>query len=282
MRTFKRKEGSGRPTVLSTNDKRRITSIALHHPTWSPGQIKRHLSLRPIARTISNDLKKNNFVRRSVKPKPALEEAQKVERVKWAREKLNQDFSHVVFVDEASFWSNTYKKKVLVKKGQRPTKYVPSHGFKVHVWGAISLFGKVGFHTFTESFKAKTCCKILENILLPGVENSIEQYYGDDWSLMQDNHPVHTSDKVMKWVSLNAPHYIKMPGYSPDLNPMENIWGIMKTKIQEMEIESVGSLERAVQETWENVTLESIQNCVSSMNNRCEMIIESEGSPIDY
>ncbi len=281
-KSFERKKGSGRPPALNTTNKRRINALASNHPTWSAAYIRKYLNLRVSARTIANYLKSANFVLRSTIPKPKLNDKQKNDRVTWSQQNHNFDFSQIIFADEASFWSNTYKKKVRVRRGQSSVQNVPSHGFKVHAWGAISLFGKVGLRIFSNNLNSQGYCDILETTLLPGIEESVEEYLGDQWIFAHDNHPVHTSSQVKEWFKQNGLQSFPLPAYSPDLNPIENIWGMMKSQMQGMEIETPGDLKSAIQKTWDSITIESIQNCISSMNNRCKMVIENLGNPIGY
>ena len=50
---------------------------------------------------------------------------------------------------------------------------------------------------------------------------------------------------------------IDWPGNSPDLNPIENAWNQIKTKLQDMQITSIPTLKEAIKDVWENqLTLE--------------------------
>lgn len=61
---------------------------------------------------------------------------------------------------------------------------------------------------------------------------SISLYPDGCFSFWQDNAPCHKGKTTMKWLQDYIPPLIQVPAHSPDLNPIELIWGIMKTRIQ--------------------------------------------------
>jgi transposase len=56
---------------------------------------------------------------------------------------------------------------------------------------------------------------------------------------MQDNAPVHTSRSSIAFLEENKVQTLGLPANSPDLNPIENIWGLMKKKHSEFEIKTL-------------------------------------------
>jgi transposase len=52
------------------------------------------------------------------------------------------------------------------------------------------------------------------------------------WKFLQDNAPYHRSKVVLDWLEEQKVDLIKLPPYSPDLNPIENLWANLKTRIE--------------------------------------------------
>lgn len=57
---------------------------------------------------------------------------------------------------------------------------------------------------------------------------------------MQDNSPLHQAHLIQDLLGELHIEVIDWPPYSPDLNPIENLWALMKAKIYELrpELES--------------------------------------------
>ena len=78
-------------------------------------------------------------------------------------------------------------------------------------------------------------------------------------------------------------HFSDWPPQSPDLNPIENLWRIVKHSIAKLPVaKSVGELEIQVQKEWNKVSLETIQSLVDSMPQRIAGVIAAKGGHTHY
>lgn len=94
--------------------------------------------------------------------------------------------------------------------------------------------------------------------------------------VMQDNAPAHTSAKTTEDLRERHIRPISLPANSPDLNPKEAVWDMMKNYIQQ-NYPSVGggkqrsqvSLRQIVKEAWDSVSPEDLLRLLESMPSRC-------------
>ena len=70
------------------------------------------------------------------------------------------------------------------------------------------------------------------------------------------------------------------PAQSPDLNPIEGIWNIIKQRLRRRVFESEEEMKEALQEEWDKITLEEIRERIASMPGRCSRLVKSGGRPI--
>lgn len=119
---------------------------------------------------------------------------------------------------------------------------------------------------------------ILQTQLLPAAQ----RMYGKDWRLQQDNDPKHTSRVAKEFIAQNGIKTMDWPSNSPDLNPIENLWQIIKNKVEKRMPRNIEELGEFLAEEWEAVPEETVINLVKSIKNRCEMVLEKNGDRISY
>jgi hypothetical protein len=102
--------------------------------------------------------------------------------------------------------------------------------------------------------------------------------------LMQDNAPGHAAEYTKKECKSRDIKLIFWPVFSPDLNPIETVWNIMKNYIQENYEEklSYDKLRIAVKEAWEAVEEDKLAELLLSMHVRCEAVIAANGMHIKF
>ncbi|KAI0993934.1 hypothetical protein K3495_g14250 [Podosphaera aphanis] len=113
---------------------------------------------------------------------------------------------------------------------------------------------------------------------------------GQDYIFMHDNASAHKGRPAREFLDANGVESMPWPANSPDLNPIENVWSMMKYYIQERypEFERMRQRNRAeirpiVLEAWyHSTTEEKLTQPIGSMARRCEKVLNANGGPISY
>ena len=69
---------------------------------------------------------------------------------------------------------------------------------------------------------------------------------------------------------------------SPDQNPIENVWRILKIRLVKKNISSIYSLKVELRKAWNELPVEYARNLVNSMERRVLSLIEAEGDYTMY
>jgi transposase len=282
---------SGRPRKLSSEKRRQIGMVIKHDHFTTAKELKTMLEekypeLEVSERTVRRDLNRLGFT--SVLPRkvPILTQQARDNRLSWARDHLHYNWNKVVFSDETTIqmFCNTTRAWSREKK---PVQPMVKHPFKAHVWAAINIKGKIGIHIFTENLNRHLYREILNNHLYNNANNLV----GHRWVFQQDNDPKHTSHDVQGDLEIHLPRRVlPWPSYSPDLNPIENVWAILKQniekRIKKMVIEkkkiSQTVFLNLIREEWDGLEKKVIVNNISSMKKRVQACIEARGGHTNY
>jgi hypothetical protein len=101
----------------------------------------------------------------------------------------------------------------------------PTRSPQITVWSGISTRGSTPLIFIEGSVDTQKYIEILEKDLIKTMDN----LYTDGYIFQQDNAPIHKSRTAKKWfadIGLVVKDWLPM---SPDLSPIENLWGIIKT-----------------------------------------------------
>ena len=71
---------------------------------------------------------------------------------------------------------------------------------------------------------------------------------------------------------------------SPDLNPIENLWHILRSNIRKRKVQprNKQAIIEALQEEWGKIDMEKVQNLCLSMLRRLQAVIDAKGGSTKY
>ena len=163
------------------------------------------------------------------------------------------------------------------RKDEKNITSIRKYSKKVNCWGAIFKGGKCSLKLFTQNMDAEFYVKILTEKF-----NEMRSMWKKNWELQFDNDPKYKSKLAQEYLKNHKIVTLEWPLYSPDLNPIENIWRIMVWKLRKKNISTQSNLIVLVNQEWEKIDQEQIDNWIDSMSGRIIEWIDHDGDRIKY
>lgn len=274
-----RRSGSSAPQKLRANDKRRVIGITQKNPKKSAKKIAAlaHEKGSPLVcdRTIQRYLKSVGWNKTVPLKRPYMTKKMMEKRVQWCLQNRNTDWTKVLFTDESSFQLYRITAKQWGKK--RKAIPVPKHSPSLMVWGGMSYRGKTCLAIVSGMINSEKYTETLNGYLL----DCMKVYYPDGWVFQQDNAPCHKSKYSTAWFAKHNITVMDWPPGSPDLNPIERLWAIIKQKLEDQNPSNLTDLKEKILKIWEEIPYETLESLIQSMPSRIEKCILTEGKTIE-
>ncbi|KAI3355034.1 hypothetical protein L3Q82_017853, partial [Scortum barcoo] len=143
------------------------------------------------------------------------------------------------------------------------------------VWGYMSAEAGIAIEElqFTEgTMNANMYCDILKQSMIPSLRK-----LGRRALFQHDNDPKHTSKTTTALLKKLRVKVLDWPSMSPDLNPIEQLWGILKRKLEERKVSNIHQLRDVVMEEWKRIPVATCEALVNSMLKRVKAVLENNG-----
>ena len=238
---------------------------------------------RPSVRTIQRRLFKSGLKSFRAARKPLLSPKNIWDRIAFCRkyESWTPDqWKKVIFSDETSicqFYSTVSRVRRPV--GQRYNEKFVTHTVKnapkVMIWGAISGSGRCGlwFMPPGTTINGAVYLEILKEKVPPFIA-----IYGCT-HFQHDGAPCHQTKPVGAWLQQNGIAQLgPWPGNSPDLNPIEHCWVLLKKKVAYRNPTSIPALCDAIKHVWvTEIGPEYCEKLCLSMPDRIAAVLRNSG-----
>ena len=86
--------------------------------------------------------------------------------------------------------------------------------------------------------------------------------------MQQDNDPKHTAKTTKEFIRGKKWKVLDWPSQSPDLNPIEHGFYLLKRKLKGMSPQNKQHLKEAAVEAWKSITKEKCNSLVTSVSQR--------------
>jgi len=297
----------GRPRKTTESSDRYLVRVAESDTDQLLKELRNTTNLDISIQTIRRRLHEVGIRKWRAKKRALLTKEQAKQCYEWAKDHRHltrNDFAFILFSDESLFKKNNDGHQKLIFRHQtKAEKYAPQNvqgkkkgaGLSQMVWGCF-IDAKLGPLVFIDRTVDKdTYIQVLAQNLLPFIdllrENGIIHII-----FQQDNASPHHAKATMDWLQVAAKQHaftlLEFPTNSPDLNPIENLWSILKAKLYKQYPDTMylqGSakavrekLQKRINKIWWSIGEDVLKRLIDSMPNRIQAVIKAKGWYTEY
>lgn len=293
--SMKRRPGSGRKPSTEPRDDRFLVSQALRNRKSSYVDLKNNLedvrNVQVSLWTVRRRLLAANLHSRRPARGPKLLREHRVVRLHFAQNCVSwtqEDWDRVLFSDEAriSLYGEDRRRRVLRRPEERYAEVcfeeiTPYGGGSVMFWAGINSLDRTEL-VFIENGTLNAHRYVTE-ILSPYVQPTLA-VLGENSIFMDDNARAHRSGDVGAYMMEVGIRRLDWPARSPDLNPIEHVWDLLKRRVRSVQPapQTITELKNAITAEWERIPQETIRGILTSMPRRMQAVISARGGHTPY
>lgn len=273
----------GKAPKLDARTRRRIV-LEAKKGAGGAKKIKGALQLGAGVRTIQRYISAAPGMKfKKIRRGPMLLRRHRAARREWADEHDGLDehwWSNVMFSDEKK-WNmdgpDGYRQWVDTRAKNPVPVRRHTGGGSVMVWGGFCGGQKTSLAFLDGRVNSAKYVATLEEHLQPVFDAETQIF-------QQDNASSHSSLFTKSWLQRQQIEVMKWPALSPDLNPIENVWGYMSAAVYAngRQFYSIEALKRAIQKVWDEIPATYLATLVQSMPNRVKKIQAGKGKQLKY
>lgn len=277
----------GRKRLLTDGDARVMERLMRRKDSLTPKLAAEQINMDVSQWTARRALRRIGLISAIKQKKPALSDKNVKARLKFCKDCKNwsvEDWKRVIWSDETKI--NRFQSDGKQYFWHRPQETLQKHqvkqtvkhgGGSLMVWGCFTWWHVGPMVKIEGIMKKEDYLQILKTNLPEFVDMSA--YPEDEVMFQQDGDPKHTAKIVQKWLSEQRFRLLTWPAQSPDLNPIENLWALLKKRltVYERAPTNMEELWLRVQTEWAKIPKSLIEKLVESMPNRIKSVRKNKG-----
>ena len=272
-------------SVVQSANIARVKQLLTSKPNMSKRKVAKELKLQGIKISPTSVLscaKMAGIRKFALQRKCRLRPQHVVKRLNYAHKHSSRQWLTALFVDEAAIEltsapNHQNQGQWAVSREQVPILPKDKHPTKVSVFGGIAWSGRTKLVFIEKTLNGAGYADIMR-IVIPEATRDI--FKDRKWFIVQDAVPLHFTAEVLRVMSDAGVTVIpksEWPPNSPDLNPIENIWAVLKSRVAERNPANKAQLIEIIKEEWANIPQRTIQNTIKSLTSRLETIVKNKG-----
>jgi len=275
------RQSNGRQKILKEMDIEKLNEYHTKNPTASCPEMRNNLNFPCSPRTIYNSLILEGYKYMRIQETPLMSNKHIQKRLEFATQhSRDHQWKRTFFLDESKFQAFTRNRSCFQKSNCRVTNPKPKHPPQINLIAMISWEGPSRLIIFEETLNSSLFIRYLKLL-----KNDAEKLYlCGKYRIYMDKDSKHTSKESqdeIKELGLNVPS--DWPAVSPDLNPIENVWGVLEKELEKLYPKSLSDLKKMLRSLWKKVATKAYcQKLIDTMPHRLKEVVKEKGHKINY
>ena len=121
---------------------------------------------------------------------------------------------------------------------------------------------------------------LLEDVSIPFLDDNMDE----NAIFQQDNASIHISTHTKSWFKAHNINVLDWQACSPDLNPIENLWGILARRVYAdgRQFENTEALKQEIINEWGKIDQDTLKILIYSISDHIFTLATKNGSSTKY